>query len=845
MYKAYITMESKIMNMLWGSQKNTRHSTKPYRGMDEQTFNTTRSERHHRVRSKAGVVKQGGLRFSKLPASSSVTSPYSSLQNFKGVVVPMGHGKTTLAEEEGWVDIDALLPSRVLVDAREDFYDIIRSANSVDEASLVMAKEVGPALKLLNPAEPVIFMAPTRGLLDALGIECVGAVAVNPVTVIAANSSREVHEKALIERNVEEVVAMDGKDGISVYQGDSLDDVRFYIYCVCQHLSIPISQPKMFDMDESTIRDNRFGGSNPLDLPTVVDAYYRGLIPREVVNFQIRANGLRSYMGFGYTWNDWGKVMSYANSTRGGQSFDDDDWAAWPVTLTKLSEGIPMEQHDDIQLLLEAHKGEHERFVLSVILHWKAFGLPSALANRLFPLYCVRRLHWGSVFDKIREGVIASNTLMGMPLTKEEREMILSMRLMSAGSISQLQAIMNSQGGSYPRTVPDSKQEENIERALSKVKYAIADNDSKEMDFAKLASTTTTREINNVNWSGKLKLREQIVKAIGMELKSRWANEPDHDRRIARLLKGILIRWYKACVIRDEWSDMACRLLEKDTLDMPLSHAIAAMLSCDIETGTSGLDWSIRIIECLKSFMVCGLVIESDAHIVMQTSKQGLRPCIIGLAEAEIWNRIAKRNVPRNAMGHFASGVGGVQRLMEIGVWSRSKTIMLMEMVNSRSWMPKATDRMLLCCLVRWKRFFKTGEEEYIFAKLANCYTEKILGRRYKSVADRLDVLSTIDARDGGLECTDTPCRGSLVTKNNSWTGHGEVKILKRVAKVRVERTLDKMLDDYENDMGEGTHRISSYGMYKVGLATVMLLKAEKKSRLNLHCELVERFGGP
>lgn len=834
-------MESKILNLFMGSGAKRVSTPKHLSNKDFDKIGVEKVSRHRTSKHKTRSTSKS-IRFSRLPASSAAEVPYTSLMNFKGVVVPMGHGKTTLAKEEGWIDVDALLQPRVLADLKEEFYDLISSGTSVEEASVVLAKEIAPGLKLLNPSETVILMSPTFELLDVLGVECVGAIVVKPEVVLQANSSRDPGERLLIEKNIEEVLSRDGQDCIDVFTSETLDDVRWYIYCLCNRLSLPMARPRDHDIDDVSLIHTTYGTSKVENIHDVVAAYDQGLVSRELVNYQVFANGLKSYRGFGFTWNDWARTMSYAAHTRGVSSFDDKDWVGWPVTLNKISEGIPLEEHEDIQLLVEAHKGEHERFVLALILHWKTLGLPSAIAKKIFPLYSIRRVHWGGVFDKIREGIISSNSFAGYQLTMDEREMILSMRLLAAGSIEQLRTIMGSQGGSYPRHIPDQRQEDQIIRSLGKVKYSISDLDRKEGLFSKLVLSTAVREIRSVNWDGTLLLREQLIKAIGMELLTRWEDEADVESRVGRLLRSIAVRWYKASVIRDEWSDLACRLLETDRLDMALAHAIGSMLTCDIETGTSGSDWSIRIFDALKSFMVCALVINNDAHIVMQQSTNGNRPCILGISEAEIWSRIAKRNVPRSSMGYFANGVGNVQRLMEIGVWANSKTVMLMEMINAKSWMPKASDRMLLSCVVRWGEHFTKAEEAYMFSKLANCYTERILGRSYKSVKDRLSSLSLIAASDGGLECTAAPVRGKLEVKDKLWTGHGSVVATDRTIKKRSTRSLDKMLSDYEEDDGKADKRISTYGIHRAGLTAVLLLQRENKSRINLHCDLIDRF---
>lgn len=832
-------MESAIKKLILGgdTKKRKTPSGLSSKGVAMREKQTMAVKTTGRLSSRARK-NQPELRFSKLPGRAEAPTPYSSLQHFKGVVVPMGHGKTTLAREEGWIDIDALLQPRVLSDVRDEFLDLALSGATFEESSLVMAKQVGPALKLLNPHENVVFMAQSFSLLEALGIDCVGAVAVTPDVVLPLNMHRDEHERVLIQKNIEEVVAQDGVNGHRVHFGGDIEDVRWYIYCMCEAVDIKVSRPHEFDMSSDYIYDDMFKTSSAVNLETTIKAYDNGLIPKEVVHYQINANGLRSYRGMGFTWNDWARVVSYSEYTRGGPRYEDEDWTGWPVNLKRLSEGIPLEEHDDVQFLLRAHTGEHERFVLTLILHWKMLGMNSGIANKLFPLYSVRRVHWNGVFDKIREGVIASNTLLGMPLTAEERELVLSMKLLASGSMRQVREMLKTDGGSYPRRVPTGDDEAKLMSALSTVRFSVADHESKSAEFHKLMAVTKVRELRSIDWDGSLNLRERLIRAIGMELIDQWAGEKNWEIRLCRVLKSLAIRWYKACIMRDEWSDLACRLLEGQEVQGAIEHGMAAMLSCDIDTGTSGLDWGLRVLESLKSFMVCGMVLDKDGVIVMQTIGGQPHPCILGLSEAEIWGRIAQRNIPRSALGMFSDGVGGIKRLVEIGVWSSSKTVMMLEMINATSWMPKITDRMMLACLLRWKRGFCKPDEAYMFEKLASCYTQKILGRSYARIEDRLVELGNIASSDGGLECTPAPRRGKLETRDGLWTGHGTVTMLGKVAKTRVARSVTDMMRDYEDDDG-ASPRINTYGIHLIGLMGVQLVKMEGKGRLNLHCELV------
>lgn len=794
-------------------------------------------ERAYRQRNNAEKVSNR-LTLSGLPTFHDDKDSYGSLLNVHGIVVPMGHGKTTLAKEEGWIDVDSLLQPKMLRDLSEEVGDRIMEGQSVDEASLICARPLGQAIRLLNPHEDVILMAQSYGLLESIGVRCIGSVAIRPDIVKEANKHRDVHELLMIEKNIEEVIELSDKYGVTVYPGDSMNDVRWYIYNICQHFSIPITRPKMFDMDECTIRDDKYGSNETIDLDVVIDDHTRGKIPREVVNSQIKKHGLRSYMGFGFTWNDWAKVISYAEQTRGGPAFDDADWTGWPINLHNLSEGINFDEHDDLKMILKAHSGEHERFVLTIILHWKLIGSQLPIAKKVFPLYLIRRVHWTGVFDQIRDGVLSSNTFVNMPLTMEERESILSMRMLSAGSIKQIKSLMETQGGAYPRSIPHKNTSIKIEAALLRTKFSVSNQDAKEIEFKELVNANPLT-MGSISWSEELTIREQIVKSLGMELCDRWRTEPDYRSKVGRVLKNIITRWYRACIIRDEWSDMAVKLLEARSTGQDLSHAIASMLSCDVESGLSGVDWSIRVIECFKGFMVCALICDKDGVIVMQESRGGVRPCILGLEESEIWSRIAARNIPKNALGCFSNGVSYLQKIMEMAVWSQNKTLVLMEMINVKSWIPKITDRMILSCVCRWKDHFDRYEEKYILNKILDKYTKKILGRSLESIEERLDRLRVIRKEDGGLGCGKALFRGTMEKRNGLWTGKGDIKVDRASTHVQKPKGIKELLARYENDDGTKATRLDVNSMYNIGPAMSLLIKEEGKHSIKEHSELL------
>nr|CAI9240338.1 hypothetical protein [Alphachrysovirus sp. 'dothistromae'] len=776
-------------------------------------------------------------------SSEMLPAPTTDLRNFIGVVVPQGHGKTMLAREEGWIDFDSLISSRSLDSLRETAYDEIKAGRSIEDASTNFAAEARETLKLLNPDYPTILMCQTFSLLEAIGVDCIGAVAVRPDVVLKHNKRRQLHELLMIEKNIEEVVNYDRWDSAEVALMEGMDDVRWYIYNICQHLGIPISQPHLYSMVDENIRSCKYKTGKYPPLTEVVSDYYAGLIPREVVDHHVQAAGLRSYQGFGFTMNDWAKVVGHANSTRGSTTFSDIDWNAWPMSLKGLSESLDLAQHDDIRFIIEAHKGEHERFILGLILHWKMLGLTSGLKSKLLPLYAVKRVHWVAVFSKVRDGVLASNGLFGQPLTVEERELVISMRLLAAGEFSQLQRLLTSEQGSCPRRSPTRLIQDSASRGLDSVVFCADSHQERELAFSEMLKQSRMSSLNEVDWDGKLTRLQSIAKSIGKDLSLRWRDEQRGLERVSRILAGLLKRWHKACLIRDEWSDMTNALLEECSEHEALGDAIAAMLSCSIQEGSEGHDWSVRVMEALKGFVVCGLVCEGKGKVVMQQTHKLLRPCVLGMNEAEIWSKAISLNIPRGALGCFSSGISHLQLLNELCGWSTNKTVMVMEMINSSSWMPNMSKRATLAGLCRWRNFFTDVQERYIFEKIADSYTIRSMGRSYLKVEHRLMELISVKTSSGGLGCGPT-LYDAKVNKGTDgfWNGHGKIGFGRKSRMSGDPGSIADMIELFERDDGREQKTIAPKSIYEVGLASLQVIRADNKSHLSRHARLLVRL---
>jgi len=765
-------------------------------------------------------VVEPQVRFSRIPTADGCD--YKVSTHWVGIVVPMGHGKTTLAEEEGWVDVDSLVGNARMGELRDVVAQEMRDGSSFRQASRVIGTEASTAIKLLSPQRSTIIMAQTPDILDEMGICVLGGVCVDPTVVIEANRHRDAYEKALIRQNISEVLSDQGSTPYGTY--DNMDAVADYVYQVCDALDIPVGRP-MTGVD----------GNAPLrNLDEVIEEYDAGWLSRESVDYQVRKHELRTYKGFGFGWNEWAKVActtrAYINCAR-----VDQDWVAWPLGLESLSKNISLEEHTDVSLLLSVHAGEHERFLTTLILHWKLVGSISELRDILFPLYTIRRIHWRHMFNKIRAAVSASGSLFGVQVSKEDKELIAAMAFLSVGDSADLKLCAQEAGVSFPRASPSEEQVNKILAGFKDVVYEPATYKAVPSNFF-----SSLGSIDSI--VSKDTMLGCITRALATRLLTEWEDQPGCVRQVKTVIKSIARGplGFKN-LMRDEWSDTTETLLNTQGSFEAVSWAVTEVLSCEYEMSIRGEGWYHRIHKAMQGFMVCSHLKADGQKIMVQRSGGIVQPFILDFDENALWVKLVSSNIPRTALGAFSIGPNHLQAINEYVMWSDSKGMMIMEMVNLKSWYPDASKRMILTSVCRWADRFTSKRERTVLDKILNEYTRRTIGRSFTSVEDRLLQLCKLDGKDGGLACYERVYGGKAEMKDGIWSGHGGIKLDDRPKKSK-SQSLSELVGKFRSDESAGQARITTRAVYSGGIAIILLLRSIGKTEITSHCTLLRRL---
>lgn len=847
-----ITMFEKIMKDLFGgeSQQKRHHSRRlPPKVAEEPARPHVHRPRASKDQKKRNKEVADGVRYrlTLLPKGTDEADVPSDLrEDFIGIVVPMGSGKTFMSGLEGWVDFDSLIKPQRREILWEEVYTSVSGGADMSESLREISAEAMKTLQLLRPASRTVLLVQHHAILHHLKVQCVGCVSLSPEVAMEVNGRREEHEKLLMQKNMQEVFA-DRSTEVTPYTAMSFSDVRWYIYNICEHFGMCCGAPDEFGVDFQGVMDHSVTDGKAHDLNRVVELYEAGKIPSAVVDYQVRLHKMRSYKTFGFTMNDWAEVMCRVSCAQAAGYDSDQDWTGWPISLNSLSKDSDLSQHDDVSHLLKVHSGEHERFIVTLILHWKGLGISSGLGARIFPLYSIKRVHWLSIFCIIKESVIRSGAYMGLALTKPERDVLLNMGLLSVGSAASLSRLVDSAKVSSPRRHPGRESVEEISRGLDRVVYAPEDRPMAEAELGINLAKSSLPSLVRLDWSpgnlGKMKRVDSISLCIGLELTSRWTGQPGAVNSINGLMHRICTKWFKAGIIRDEWSDMISELLDQETESHTVSHAIAAAVSCDMEDGMSGMDWSLRMLECFKGFVACTLVAGKHGRVLLNESRGHRSPCVLGMSEAEIWRSVAKNDIPKNSLGCFSSGFNILQEANELCKWVTNPTICLLEMINSESWAPDLSRRLQSGLMLRWKHICTGVVDGYLLENLLDSYSRKVYGKKFSRVESRLSTLSRMKRTDGGLECaTGTVHRGRVsLGKDGFWDGHGDVKLGREYKRDKADETVESLIESY-SDVGrvrQNDMQVSSKSIYAVGLAACVAMRERGHQKVSQNCKLL------
>lgn len=749
-----------------------------------------------------------------------------------GVVLPMGHGKTFLADREGWIDWDSLVGEATLARLMEEAQERLAQGDSFEDS---MGKVRRVALDNLNSsriASPTLILSSSPSFFKEAGIECVLSIVLDEEPFQKNIASRDGAEKIMAKLSREMVL---DRGGAQMIHASSNEEVRIALYKAAGVLMVNVGAPKLVG-DEYTLPPD-VGGDEPLDLDSVIELYYEGRVSRELVDYQVHLNGLRTYRNFGFTLNDWAKVAASIGECSDVR-IPDEPMGEWPVTLSRLCDKFDISQDPDAQAIVNAHTGDPEAFTLSLLLHWKLSGKDNDVNGRLLPLYYVRYSRWSRVLRRVREGVLGSGCYMDTMLTPAERETILSMSVLGCLTSTQLRRLVQDEQMGYPSQAPPKDMVTSVDRFEDRLSYEASVVTQEEMlRVRRILDKSGEKALTSIglklSGSEKPTRKEVLALQFGLQGTRKWEDDKKWRITIMLTMKKLAIKWFRASRYREEWYDLVNKILDAEVEWDDIISELAVRLALS-ETSSVGLDWEGRVVECLHHVIVMGwLGYKLDREIALaDVVESGLSLKLIGVDESEAWKEVISLGAPKYMLQWLQSSFNVMQVAGDLLDWSSSCSGYIAELVHCGRWLYGLNEKDKIGLLINWVKRPVAHCDEGLRKDILGCFAKVWLRRRLTgNLASELDLLGKISRRDGGYGLEGF--RGSVDSRDSgAWSGHrGTIRVKTSTFSTDTgdTRSLAQCLDG----VTPSNKAVTSTSLARSGGMVVAVMQASDKKVLN------------
>ncbi|AYP71814.1 hypothetical protein [Penicillium roseopurpureum chrysovirus 1] len=728
-------------------------------------------------RSEAGVER---VRFDQVSVPKQPTS-LGSLPVY-GVLMPMAHGKSTLAQAEGWIDCDSLIAPGMKRELIPGVLSSLGDGCDYEEAFCQVSAVMAKSLEILAPSKPTLVLTNNLSLLERCSIPCLAIMSLENEAFEYNLRLREEPERyaARISKAYLEACEQPGRPLIMAQDNSSM---RTMLYQIAESMGLDLGAPR--ELNPEAALPVGVGWSSSCSLTKLADLHDKGQISTALFNYQINLQGLKSYRGCGFTMNDWASVAAQLVDTTPLHDPSIPGLGKWPISLEAIGKHFDLSEDQDAQALMMAHGGEDEAFTVGLLLHWKLYGLRNDTTGRLRLLYYVRRAKWDGVMRKVRQGVLASNTFMGEPLTLLERDILLSLHMLSCTTTPALISKWRDEKMGYPSGGPSRALMTGYREMLSSLLIELPDIGRHYTVEAWKYLTESPLEgmkecVAALSSNSRLRRKHVIAFNLGAKLLSNWDGEQGSGRIVKDAMKQVVANWFRMGRIRDEWFDFIGQILDDECApDDQLSQMVVGMVAPESCQGLSGTSWGGKVADAIQRLVVVGWCGKQlGQRVALQRLPDGISPVVLGNTESEYVREIMKMGAPKyiNSSGNEDSVLATVAELVD---WSRSGVGLVLELVNAGTWLGHMTRKQQMGLLSNWalKRETKGVDVDGLQSVLGR-FSKAWMGRRFSErLCKDLETFTHLSRHDGGLGSADIVMGGSVAMgpDQKTWDGHSRV----------------------------------------------------------------------
>jgi hypothetical protein len=374
-------------------------------------------------------------------------------ENLYAIVMPGGHGKTWLAEEYGFIDVDELVDVSSSLALFEERIRCVRTnTKEWDKHNEIWYKSLNDSLSLMTFERPTLILVHSEECAFTLGAQLLGVIVLDEAP-FERNIKHRTEEGLVFSRISRTFVQYRSMN--QVIYAHSNQDMEHLVLALCNRGGVPTACPYKHSKELKSkhyargvpswlLEGKVVGMAGETDRVLALEA--EGKIPKECVDHFVKYNcPSGKAFGFGTTMNDWARLVSKAvGAINDPKNFDLDEdlFETFPpdsqaekhrvnVTLRRLKDYVDLSE-PDINEILASHVGEKHLFVTGLICHWLGLGsqMRPILSQALYPFYLVRLSKFDEVLGQLHANIRISNYYCTTRVTEEERQSIMYMQML-------------------------------------------------------------------------------------------------------------------------------------------------------------------------------------------------------------------------------------------------------------------------------------------------------------------------------------------------------------------------------------------------------------------------------
>lgn len=444
----------------WASGRSIGSKLSQSEGRDSGYYGSSRSSGRHRSgggnsrkehtaercprKSKADKMREKALVRNQYIISEMAVKHYSppgehlgyTRDNLYSIVLPMGHGKTWLRDEYGFIDFDDCAPG---IRERRHVDNLIAELEAkLDwEASMRgLATMANNTLNMFKLDRPTLILVHDITMSNNIGATNLGSIVLTDEALDDATRGRTDVQRSLAAINHALVKSLSG-----VVVASDLRTVEQQVIAWCNENGIATGAPCKFNLydlppgymyDEGDVVQGKMH-----DLDVLIELYDKGVIPKERVDYSVRKRNLLKYRGFGVTTGRWVQSLGMAGKDE-----------------RRFSKGISPEDMKAVVDEVGPEFGAIEMrfaemstaFQSMVVNHWQCIGQYSEDPEILFRLYQVGEAQWFERLNEIMKLMRGSRFFVDVEISSRTRRELNDLVLLVPGMRVDMQRILRYAG---------------------------------------------------------------------------------------------------------------------------------------------------------------------------------------------------------------------------------------------------------------------------------------------------------------------------------------------------------------------------------------------------------------